>query len=295
MMRALLAVSMLALALVQGSVSSQNSKAPQVTWAPSLKIAAKRAQEAGRLRLIFFFAEQCRRCTNELNQLFSHPSVVEHSKQFVCVRLDVNKHRPFFSDTFPDKSDRALPAILFLDAKGKEVERFTVLLDPSAFAGHLLNVLNGDTLPSLEERARRDPDNLNIICDLAVAYIERDMDEKAKPLADIIFAIKDSCMDDLKARLHLHLGIHRALHYAPTESMKHLEIVVRKFPASIVAKEAEFHLGVIYLGLSKFDEAAKLLAAAASNKKNTLLALEAQKLLNLFALKLDEKRGQDGT
>lgn len=91
--------------------------------------------------LIDFYADWCIPC-KELDALtFSDPKVIELSKNFTTLKVDMTK-------TMDDETERirkkfnilGMPTLLIFDSEGKEVERITGFIDAKSFENILTNI-----------------------------------------------------------------------------------------------------------------------------------------------------------
>ncbi|MCU0561358.1 MAG: thioredoxin family protein [Desulfobacterales bacterium] len=82
----------------------------------------RQAQESGRPALVYFTADWCAPCVELKKYIWPDRSVVEASKRFVMIYVDVDKE----PGTLAAYRVRGIPAIFFLSARGGK---------PMAFSG----------------------------------------------------------------------------------------------------------------------------------------------------------------
>ncbi len=112
-----------------------------VTWANSYEAGLALARQSGKPLLFSFHTPGCGWCQKLDAETFTDPTVVDLTRQFVCVRLD--------SDVDIAAVARyqvmEYPTTLFADARGKELARLTGYLPPDRFAPALRVVLKATT------------------------------------------------------------------------------------------------------------------------------------------------------
>lgn len=96
--------------------SAQKSEIP---WLSSLDEGLKQAQATHRPVMIDFFATWCGPCKMMDEEVWPDKAVAAAAGKFVTVRLDVDQHETEARQYNID----SIPAVVFLDAAGKEVDR----------------------------------------------------------------------------------------------------------------------------------------------------------------------------
>ncbi len=106
-----------------------------LAWAKSYTDGLAQASRQHKPLFISFHTPGCAWCAKMDAETFTDPTVVELSRQFVCVRVE--------SDVDPAVVERyrvfAYPTLLFADSGGHELSRIASYVEPSEFAGVLRN------------------------------------------------------------------------------------------------------------------------------------------------------------
>lgn len=134
-----------------------------VSWGQSIafreadmKTASEQAKSGNKLLFVDFMADWCEPCKYLEQEVFSLPEVADYfNSRFVCVRVDVSKEE----NLARQYRIQAIPTLLFVDARGKELKRLEGALD----ASHIMywaKVLTGDE-PTMDELWSRYRKNKN--------------------------------------------------------------------------------------------------------------------------------------
>ena len=114
-----------------------------------------------RIIMIDFFTDWCVWCKRLDADTFSHPAVVELSKQFV--NLKINAEAGEGIDIAKQYRVTGYPAIVFINSNGKEVDRIPGYLPPDQFVIRQQEILNGkNTLIDLQTRFANNPDDIEV-------------------------------------------------------------------------------------------------------------------------------------
>jgi thiol:disulfide interchange protein len=93
--------------------------ATKISWQPSLDAALAEAKKTQKPIMIDFFATWCPPCKMLDEKIYPSSAVVEEAQNFVCVKVDVDKH----ADIARKYSVNGLPSLVFLNASGNEIHR----------------------------------------------------------------------------------------------------------------------------------------------------------------------------
>jgi thiol:disulfide interchange protein len=94
-------------------------KATKISWEPSMDAALEKAKKSQKPIMIDFFATWCGPCKMLDEKIYPDAAVVEEAQNFVCVKVDVDKH----TDIARKYNVSGLPSLVFLDASGTEIHR----------------------------------------------------------------------------------------------------------------------------------------------------------------------------
>lgn len=97
-------------------VSSTNAQ--QIGWLTDYKTAHKLAVETGKPMLLDFTANWCKPCRQMEKEFWSRAEIIELSKDFVCVKVDVEKNKSLAEKYVV----AALPNVILTDSWGNGVE-----------------------------------------------------------------------------------------------------------------------------------------------------------------------------
>jgi thiol:disulfide interchange protein len=94
-------------------------KATKISWEPSMDAALEKAKKSQKPIMIDFFATWCGPCKMLDEKIYPDAAVVEEAQNFVCVKVDVDKH----TDIARKYNVSGLPSLVFLNASGTEIHR----------------------------------------------------------------------------------------------------------------------------------------------------------------------------
>ncbi len=90
-----------------------------IAWSYDYEAALALAEEQNKPLMVDFFATWCKFCKMLDAEVFSRPDVGEASRDFVCVKVDGDKH--------PDVKEKlgvsGYPTVVFLASDGSEIRR----------------------------------------------------------------------------------------------------------------------------------------------------------------------------
>lgn len=121
--------------------------APQIAW-HDMRTGVNETIRTGKPALMVMHATWCTAC-RRYREVFKDPRVVELSRKFVMILVDVQKYPDVNGAFSPDGT--YVPRTLFVDAEG-EVDRSLIGTDPQY--PHSLNIDVPDELIGLMRRAR---------------------------------------------------------------------------------------------------------------------------------------------
>ena len=121
--------------------------ASQIEWIPYDQSVIAQATEAKRPVILEFYADWCAPCRIMEREVFTDPEIIKLSRKFVTVRADLTKVRPFHDELMERYQIRGIPAVVFINSEGKEVERLRVvgLVDRAEFVDRLKEFLKIST------------------------------------------------------------------------------------------------------------------------------------------------------
>jgi thiol:disulfide interchange protein DsbD len=110
-----------------------------LTWLSSLESGRARARQENRILMIDTYADWCVACKELENHTFSRPEVMEALGDFVLVKLDFTQPNEANERMRKSLDVIGMPTIIFFDAAGKELRRFSGFVDHKEF----LRILSG--------------------------------------------------------------------------------------------------------------------------------------------------------
>ena len=119
----------------------------KIEWIPYDQSVIAQAPEAKRPVILEFYADWCAPCRIMERDVFTDPEIIKLSRKFVTVRADLTKVRPFHDELMDRYQIRGIPAVVFINSEGKEVERLRVvgLVDRAEFVDRLKEFLKIST------------------------------------------------------------------------------------------------------------------------------------------------------
>lgn len=109
--------------------ASPAKKYGPIAWGDSLEKARKAAAKDHKVVLMDFYAEWCVPCKQMLSTTYKDKRVVSRAKKFVPILIDVDK-QPKLAQKY---NIDAIPAVIFLDAKGKVLRQESGYHDANEF------------------------------------------------------------------------------------------------------------------------------------------------------------------
>lgn len=161
-----------------GSLWAQaETKKSKMPWRPDPKSALEEARKEGKLVLLHFGADWCSWCKKMDVDTFGNGDVATAcAKAFVCVDLDVDKHKDLVKQYQIDR----VPTAVVLLPDGDLIE----LLDGYAPAGEFKEWLGHVSedfarFRKAEEKARKSPDDPEATCQLVESMLRLNLSERA--------------------------------------------------------------------------------------------------------------------
>lgn len=105
----------------------------EIAWLTDLDAALAKSKETGRPVMVDFFATWCPPCKMLDAQTYSDPRVIEASKNWIMVRIDLDKNKALARQY----QISSIPTIVLLQPDGKEVNRTAGFIPP----GPMLSML----------------------------------------------------------------------------------------------------------------------------------------------------------
>jgi thiol:disulfide interchange protein DsbD len=106
-------------------------------WRKDFSQAKEKAKAENKRLLIDVWAEWCAACRELDEKTFSRADVQESLRDYILVKLDLTRKSAGNEQLQSELAIIGMPTIIFLNASGKEMDRFSGFLDGSEFLGRL--------------------------------------------------------------------------------------------------------------------------------------------------------------
>lgn len=116
----------------------------RIEWIPYDESIIAKAVEEKKPMIIDFYAEWCGPCVAMEKQVFTDPEVIKLSRNFITMRLDLTKVKPFHDEVMRKYQIRGIPTAVFINRQGVEEKRLRAVgfVDKSEFLNRLTWLLN---------------------------------------------------------------------------------------------------------------------------------------------------------
>lgn len=108
-----------------------------IKWSHDFEKAAKEARKVDKPIMADFYADWCPPCRKLNSDTFTDSRVIDLSRKFVCVKVNVDKNRKL-----AEKYEiEGIPTIIFFNSKSKEIHRIVGYRDADDFLQEMRKAL----------------------------------------------------------------------------------------------------------------------------------------------------------
>ena len=221
----------------------------------ALKIASKNNMNIA----LTVSAEWCPYCQKLEKEIFQTSIGEEVFKNIICVKVD-------FDTSYGQKIKRkyriiGLPTVVFLNSKGKEIDRVIGYDSKEQFLELVKKYGSGkDSLPLLQEKLKKEPNNPELIFEVGKRLLLRGNEENGIKLLKKILTIDPNNSSDYADNALFVLGrYYSRVKENPEIGLKYWRELFFKYPNSDYGTGALSWMLRAYKDLNKLDEAHSLL------------------------------------
>ncbi len=122
-----------------------------IEWIPYDESIIAKAVEEKKPMIIDFYADWCGPCVAMEKEVFTDPEVIKLSRDFITMRLDLTKVKPFHDEVMRKYQIRGIPTAVFINRRGVEEKKLRAVgfVGKSEFLNRLTWLLNKS--PSAQE------------------------------------------------------------------------------------------------------------------------------------------------
>ncbi len=163
------------------------SKPTSIQWAEETTFdeIIKKADKKNKIIMIDMYTDWCHWCKVLDEQTYPDSNVVEQAyKHLICVKRN-GEDKAEGTQLVKKYNVNSYPCILFIDTNGEEIERINGYLPPEEYVIEVDKILKGEgTLPALLKKAEQEPNNLELLNEIAQKYSNRGKLDEARSYWD---------------------------------------------------------------------------------------------------------------
>ncbi|MBI5525472.1 MAG: thioredoxin family protein [Deltaproteobacteria bacterium] len=221
------------------------------------------ALSSGKPVMVEIYARWCTACRVAERSTFLKKEFAEAAAAFSAIRCDGETGKG--AEIFEKYRVTAFPTLLFLDSKGKEIDRLLDLDDAAPLAAEMKDIAAGKSpLAELSKRADKEKDNLKLWYDVGARWAFRADEEKAKKYLGKILKDDQDNKKGLASKAVYALGKYLFLRGVKKydSAADQLEQIKRWFPTSPEAKGLNPTLATAFLKAKREGQAVKMMRKA---------------------------------
>lgn len=161
--------------------AAESERVPWLEDVPFQEVVSRARTEPSRPILIDFYAQWCKPCKLLDVMVYNEEEVIAELGDVLTFKVDIDK--PEYEQLKREFNITVLPTLVWLDERGRELDRFTGYQNKEEFLGLVRTIRQGgNTFYRLIDRQRLRPEDPGLLFELARRHAERGDTQRAEVL-----------------------------------------------------------------------------------------------------------------